>query len=958
MNEEIKIVIKAVTDAAKKQIKQVSKELDNVSKNSGKASSGFDKSMKALAKGAKTAAIAVAAVVAAIGTMIIAIANLGKKTLEYNKEQAKLIAGFQSVGASAQQATETYNGLFRFLGESDRAVEAANHLALITTNQQNLAEWTKIAQGVYATFGDSLPIEGLTEAANETLRVGKVTGNLADALNWAGISEDEFNARLATTNSLTEREAMLRSTLNGIYSTAAELYEKNNKAILDYNESQSRLNAAMGEAGRAALPLLTALNNLGTAFFTALKPALDVIVPALATFVNWIAKAVETVTAFFAALTGKSQSVKAVSNVAAGVGGGLGTAAGNADNLASGLDDAAGSAKDAEKAIEDAKKATLGFDELNIVPSNKTDSGSSGGSGGSGSSSPGYAGGGGGMSDFSAEVEEGEDTASRFEKLFEKIGAAIEKVKKVFAPSIEAWSDGFETIKDSVNKAIPHVLNGLNNFKEGFVRIGSYLVREFVPDVVNSFSVNLAPAITDILGFAIEEVAKDFEFLGDIFNRISEDIIVPALESVKNVATGIFEGIGNAWAKHGEPFIQRLATAFENIRTLISNLYEGLIKPIATKIINAFDRVWKEGLKPLVDEVADAALEIGSDLLQLYNKFIHPIANWLLNNIYPIIVKVVNSVIDVVGDILISVSNTIEGVIKVIKGIVQFITGVFTLDWKKAWEGIKNIFSGTWDAICGIARTVWNTIQLIFKPVEAFFKGIWEQIKKIYEPVEKWFKDVFSKAWQAIQNAWKDATNWFSNLWKNVQNVFKDVGNWFKNTFQTAWKNVQNVFSNWGSFFSNLWNTIKNTFSTLGTSLGDAIGSSVKSGINSVLNMIQNTVNNAIGLINGAIRIINQVPGVNVSTVKTISLPRLAKGGIVDSPTVAMIGEAGKEAVLPLENNTGWMDKLAEKIAGMNNNSTPTRIILKVGERELGMATIDSINKITKQTGGLQLQLI
>lgn len=961
VNEEIKIVIKAITDSAKKQIKEVSKELDKVSKNSGKASGGFDKAMKGLANGAKKAAVAVAAVVAVIGTMIIAIANLGKKTLEYNKEQAKLVAGFQSVGASAQQATETFNGLFRFLGESDRAVEAANHLARLTTNQQHLAEWTKIAQGVYAVFGDSLPIEGLTEAANETARVGKVVGTLADALNWAGVSEDEFNAKLARTNSLSEREALLRSTLNGLYSDAAEIYEKNNKAILDYNESQARLNAAMGAAGAATMPLLTALNNLGTAFFNALKPALDVIVPALATFVNWVAKAVETITAFFSALTGKSTKIKAVSNISTGMGSGLGSAAGNADNLASGLDNAAGSAKEAEKAIEDAKKATLGFDELNIVPSGKTDSGSSGGSGGGGSSSPGYGGGGGagGMADFSTEVEESEEGASRFEKVFEKIKKTLDKLKTVFAPTIKAWSDGFETIKESVNNAIPHVLNGLEDFREGFVRIGRYLLNEFVPDVVNSFSVNLAPAITDTLGFAIEEVAKNFEFLGDIFNRVSEDVIIPSLELIKTVSTGLFESIGDAWAKHGEPFINKLSEAFNNIREAIDGLYEQYVKPVLTKVIKKLDEVWTKGLKPLVDEFLDAAFEIGECLLDLYNEFIHPIAMWLADKIYPIIVNTIESIINIVGDILISVSNTIEGVIKVLKGIIQFITGVFTFDWKKAWEGIKNIFSGVWDTICGIAETAWNAIKLVFEPATTFFKSIWESIKKIYSEVEQWFRNIFSKAWQAVQGAWSSATSWFGNLWQGIQKAFSNTKTWFQTTFQGAWTAVQNVFRNWGTFFSNLWTQIKTTFSNLGTQISTAISGSVKAGINGMISQVESSVNRAIGLINSAISLANRIPGVNIGNLRTISLPRLAQGGIVDSATIAMIGEAGKEAVLPLENNTQWMDKLAEKIAALNNNNqAPTRIILKVGERELGMATIDSINKITKQTGGLQLQLV
>jgi phage-related protein len=115
------------------------------------------------------------------------------------------------------------------------------------------------------------------------------------------------------------------------------------------------------------------------------------------------------------------------------------------------------------------------------------------------------------------------------------------------------------------------------------------------------------------------------------------------------------------------------------------------------------------------------------------------------------------------------------------------------------------------------------------------------------------------------------------------------------------------VFTSWGSFFSGLWDKIKSTFSDLGTNISDAISSSVKSGINGVISMIESTVNSGISLINGAINLANKIPGVSVGTISSLSLPRLAKGGIIDEPTIAEIGEQGREAVIPLENNKGWI---------------------------------------------------
>ncbi|MBR2329805.1 MAG: hypothetical protein IKA40_01020, partial [Clostridia bacterium] len=147
------------------------------------------------------------------------------------------------------------------------------------------------------------------------------------------------------------------------------------------------------------------------------------------------------------------------------------------------------------------------------------------------------------------------------------------------------------------------------------------------------------------------------------------------------------------------------------------------------------------------------------------------------------------------------------------------------------------------------------------------------------------------------------------------------VGSWFGNTFSAAWEAVKKVFANWGSFFSGLWDTIKNTFSKLGTAIADAIGGAVKAGINGVITIIENAVNGAIKLINGAIGLINKIPGVEIGKMKELSLPRLAKGGVVTRPTVAEIGENGAEVVMPLENNTKWIDLLANKITAAMDTS-------------------------------------
>jgi phage-related minor tail protein len=178
-------------------------------------------------------------------------------TRELRMDMGKLEAAFTTAGFTAEQAKDVYFDFYGILGESDTAIEAVNHLAQMTTNQEDLAKWTTIATGVYATFGDSLPIEGLTEAANETAKVGQVTGPLADALNWAGISEDEFNKKLAACSSEQERQALITETLSGKYSAAAEKYREVNAEVIKANEANAKLSDSFAILGATLEPILT-----------------------------------------------------------------------------------------------------------------------------------------------------------------------------------------------------------------------------------------------------------------------------------------------------------------------------------------------------------------------------------------------------------------------------------------------------------------------------------------------------------------------------------------------------------------------------------------------------------------------------------------------------------------------------------------------------------------------------
>lgn len=212
---------------------------------------------------------------AAVGAAITALTAAAESTRDYRMEMGKLDTAFTQNGFSSEAATGAYKELVGVLGEYDQSVEAANHLAKLTDNEKDLATWTgDILPGVFATFGDSLPIEGLTEAANETAKVGQVTGPLADALNWAGISEDAFNESLAECTSEQERQALITETLAGLYGEASAAYKETNADVIAANQANDAWTQSLAGVGAAVEPLITSVKNMGASILSGLTPAI------------------------------------------------------------------------------------------------------------------------------------------------------------------------------------------------------------------------------------------------------------------------------------------------------------------------------------------------------------------------------------------------------------------------------------------------------------------------------------------------------------------------------------------------------------------------------------------------------------------------------------------------------------------------------------------------------------
>ena len=1003
------------------------------------------------------------ALVSVIGLLAIAKwgSSIADNTKEFREEQTKLNSAFVAAGASAKEASQAYNGLFRFLGKSDVAVEAANHLAKMTTNTQSLAEWTTICQGIYATFGDSLPIEGLTEAANESIRVSKVTGVLADALNWAGVSEDDLNAALAQTNSLAEREVLLRSTLNGLYQNAAQIYEQNNRRMIEQNEAQARLNNTMARIGQQTQVLVTSWTNLKNVIMSVLSPAIIYVSAVFSVLIDKLAAAIQ----WLGALVGiKFDSLgSSISGVSAGITGAAGAAGGLTDSL-----------NGANSAAEKLKRTTMGFDELNIVSNPNTSSGGSGGAGG---------GGGGGVSGLETGNgvigkmgEQIEDVKAKVESFFDKwktqiaiVGASlgalsIAKILEQLGKAIglgDKFVQTMSTIKKLAATAITIVLqySFVNEYMDNYIDgegFKEYLKAALVSAIGAGILYSMWGSTGLVIGLGVTAVASIKSVIdnGGITNVQSAAVALTGLgASIGAVATALTAtGLNKeivaffALLKEGNGFIPTLSAAFpklsgaisgvasaasgalsaigglvgggvvaglgvvaaavasvaavvvflkrhwEDVTNAVKKFFNENIAPRLNKIAEAWNTI-KESIKnalppEVVEFIQNAFSKIG-EILQNIGESIGTLFEWLGAHIFDLISG------PIIGSISTLIS-AIQGFVQVVSGVVQIVSGVvgaivklFSGDLKGAWESVKQIGKGIEDVFSGMYNATIGVVVNFVKDIISWFTDLWDElvghsiVPDMVNAIINWFKklpsavlnviinlvnnvvqkfkDMFTSVKTAVQSGWSTIKSWFSS---NVAPKF--TASYWLNKFDTIRAGAATKVESVRNAVQNGWSTIKNWFSnnvapkftaSYWADKFSSIGSGMRSALNGVISAVERAVNAIVGRINTLHWTVpSWVPilggkswGFNFSYV---SIPRLAKGGIATSSTIANIGEAGREAVIPLDRNTEWMNTLVDKIAARQQ---PQKVVLQVGEKELGWATIGAINGITKQTGTLQL---
>lgn len=499
-----------------------------------------------------------------------------------------------------------------------------------------------------------------------------------------------------------------------------------------------------------------------------------------------------------------------------------------------------------------------------------------------------------------------------------------------------------------------------------------------------------------------------------------------ALGNIKQVVDDTVGKAGEIYDEHLAPMFNSLAAGLSSITGTILDAYNTYILPVLEGLQQKVGPLIDEHIQPAINKGLELIGKIADAVKDIWEQTWVPFINWFIANIAPYIA----AALDKVGSVFLTVAGVIADVVgsvfDALGGLIDFIAGVFTGDWERAWEGIKTFFSGIWEAIKSIVSAVWNAIKSIVSAaigvVSSVISTVLNTIKTIFSTIWNSIKTTVNTVWNAIKSTISTVINTistiistvlntikttFSTIWNSIKTTVTTIINSIKSTISTVINavstTISTVLNGIKTTFSTVWNSIKTTVttiinsvkSTISTVMGsiqtgistalssiktnwsnmwtnmkttvvdifNGIWSSIKGVINSIIGGIESMANAVIKGINSMIEALNNlsfdvpdwVPeiggktfGFNIPTLSTISIPRLATGGVVDQATVAMIGEAGQEAVVPLENNTGWMDKIAARIGEIIS----VNLQAIVGEMDGGdeWQTIHTVVKLDSKT--------
>lgn len=479
--------------------------------------------------------------------------------------------------------------------------------------------------------------------------------------------------------------------------------------------------------------------------------------------------------------------------------------------------------------------------------------------------------------------------------------------------------------------------------------------------------ITVEPVDMDKLDFLFDWIDKAKKLLATLFDPIKEawdnkgkafiDSLKNAFEGIKSLGIAVFSSIFEVWTNGtGQKIVENILEMWTNVFNIVGALsqvlanawnnagngtaiiqaiadifigIQDIVKSIANSLLNwVMSDNFQSALNVVLGILADLfgyAQEIMAWVVTMYETYLAPVVDKVLDCISRIIIAIgsvweflkpiIDTIIDVIMNVLEPVIDglcgIIGGIIDALSGVMDFITGVFTGDWSKAWEGLKTFLGGIIDAVASLFTGLFNTIG-------AIFKGAWDIIVSIWSVVSTWFNNAVIKPLTNLFNGiWNTMKNGAQNAWNGIKNIFSSVATFFKNIFGNAWNGVKNIFSSGGRIFSGIKDGIFNAF---------------RSVVNTLIAGINKVVSIPFNAINGALKTVRDISFLGIEPFKGLiklvnvpQIPSLETGGVLDKETIVRVAEysnarSNPEIVSPRDMMKETMKEALEE-SNMNNTS-------------------------------------
>lgn len=895
LEKQIKKLSSEISDN-ERQIKKADTAYKDITTSLTKTSKSADEVTKSIASIGKKGLIALGAVTASVTALAKKFLDTAESTKELRTNMAKVTASFEEAGFSADTAKSAYNDLYAVLGDDGKTTEAVSHLSKLVETEEDLSTWTDICTGVYALFGDSIPIEGLAEASNETAKTGELTGQLGDALKRVGISEDEFKAQLEQCNTEQERTALITNALNSLYAETGRRYRENNADLIASNEANNKLAQSMAEVGAMAEPIVTKLKEIGTQLLIDIMPTVQEIIPFVEANLPAIIKLVGILTAGITTLAGANLIYKT------GV-----------------------------TALTIAQKA------LNLAM-----------------------------------------TANPAVLLAVAIGAVIAIIVALWNKSEafrNFWIGCWDKIKETVTTGWENTLNFFKSLwdgiKEGAEQLGNALKNVF--STAKNFIYNLFAGIGDWFKNRWDEAKQNTLKFGNDVKSIFLDI----WKNIQSIFSGVTSWFGGIWdgAKNAiiYAFTDLPAQMIEVGKNLVTGIWDGItgatswltdkIKGFGTSVIDTFKGIF--GIHSPSTETA----EIGEYLDEGLWSGLSGLMDWLVSNIKSLGKKLLEALgfnfnynsgeeagEEFTEGLTTGISNGESVVAAEARKLGEEIVDATeqAIDTKSTWQKFKDNAKNALDGVDSYL-TKWksNTGKYLsqvagyFDTAKGYLSDMGNAIYSYYEQENQMQQDALQEQIDTLKSNNAETIKQIEETGQKQLDEAEDI---YKNQLaqlETRLANGEITEQEYATLkeqretaYATRKATLEQQISDTTTSIQQQTDAKEKELMaekdrlgreafeaNKKVQIASIAVNTAsaiirafaeLGWIAGGIASIAlgvtaglQIAEINKQQYTPIAL---AKGGITQRATQALIGEDGKEAVLPLEKNTGWIDMLANKL--------------------------------------------